>query len=104
MRTTAKDVIWFKKEVAPILKNYELNYKFFEQGDFGSLNQVEFNSKRTGGNIDFWELGWLGIFVWDYQKKEQLLNVLLEPHQEEEKENAFVKFRMLLQLRNRSNE
>ena len=48
------------------------------------LNQVEFNSKKVGGNIDFWGLGWLGVFVWDYEKEEQLINLLIEPSQEEE--------------------
>lgn len=91
-----KDFEWFKKEIAPLLKGYELDYKFFEEGDFGSLNQVEFNSKSKGGSIDFWELGWLGIFIWDYKKEEQQLNILIEPGQEEEKANAFNKLQQLL--------
>lgn len=92
-----KDIGWFKKVVAPVLKDYEINYKFFEEGDFGSLNQVEFNSEKIGGNIDFWGLGWLGIFVWDYQKEEQLFNVLLEPHQEKNKEKALEELQRLLE-------
>jgi hypothetical protein len=99
MTRKVKDVIWFKEEISPTLKHYELNYKFFEKGDFGSLNQIEFNSKRIGGNIDFWELGWLGVFVWDYQKEEQLLNVLLEPHQDEQKEKIFKKLEELLHVK-----
>jgi hypothetical protein len=91
-----RDLEWFKKEVSPNLKGYELNYRFFIEGDFGSLNQVEFNSKKIGGNIDFWGLGWLGIFVWSYEKDEQVLNVLLEPHQKEQKEKAFEELRELL--------
>ncbi|WP_166444622.1 hypothetical protein [Dyadobacter bucti] len=58
---------------------------------------MEFNSKKIGGNIDFWALGWLGIFVWDYETEEQLMNVLLEPHQDKEKEEAFKKLEKLLQ-------
>jgi len=46
-----KDIEWFKKELAPHLKAYELIFKFFEQGDFGSLSQVEFNSEKVGGNL-----------------------------------------------------
>ncbi len=91
-----KDIKWFKDELVPKLTGYELSYKFFDEGDFGSLNQVEFNSKKIGGNIDFWGLDWLGIFVWDYEKEEQLLNVLLEPHQEEEKVKAFNQLQELL--------
>ena len=84
-----KDVEWFKRDFASNLGDYELKYKFFEDGDFGTLNQVEFNSTKKGGNIDFWGLGWLGIFVWDYETEEQVFNILLEPHQEAEKEKAF---------------
>lgn len=57
---------------------------------------VEFQVSKRGGNVDFWGLGWIGIFVWDYETEEQLLNVLLEPHQEKEKEQAFKKLRELL--------
>jgi hypothetical protein len=92
-----KDFEWFKKAIVPNVKNYELKFKFFQEGDFGSLNQIEFNSKKTGGNIDFWGLGWLGIFVWNYETEEQMFNVLIEPHQEEEKEKALEKLQELLQ-------
>lgn len=91
-----KGIEWFKNEVSPNLEGYELSYKFFEEGDFGSLNQVEFNSRKIGGNIDFWGLGWLGVFVWDYEKEEQILNILLEPHQNTEKEKVFKELRELL--------
>ncbi|ANI89304.1 hypothetical protein A9P82_08440 [Arachidicoccus ginsenosidimutans] len=84
-----KDIEWFKNNIAPKLKGYEFNYRFFKEGDFGSLNQVEFNSKKIGGNIDFWSREWLGVFVWNYETEEQLLNVLLEPHQRQEKEETF---------------
>jgi hypothetical protein len=92
-----KNIAWFKNEIAPILSNYEIEYKTFEEGDFGSLNQVIFNSDQIGGNIDFWGLNWLGIFLWDYQNEKELLNILLEPHQEEEKERAFKRLQELLQ-------
>jgi len=88
------DIESFKSELAPLLNEYELKYRFFEEGDFGSLNQVEFNSSKIGGNIDFWGLGWLGIFVWDYRKEEELLNVLLMP--DEGKEIAINKLKLLL--------
>ncbi len=92
-----KNVDWFKVEIAPYLKEFEIKYKFFENGDFGDLNQVEFNSQRTGGEIDFWSSGWLGIHFVDYIKGEELLNAFLEPHQEQEKENAFKRLQELLQ-------
>ncbi|SEA67539.1 hypothetical protein SAMN05192529_14414 [Arachidicoccus rhizosphaerae] len=96
MMESTINIEWFKNEFSSKLSGYELEYKFFNEGDFGSLNQIEFNSKKRGGNIDFWGLGWTGIFVWDYETEEQLLNVLLEPHQEKEKEQAFKKLEELL--------
>lgn len=94
-----KNVLWFKANLAPKLENYKLNYKFFDEGDFGTfgaLNQIEFNSEKIGGNIDFWGLGWLGIFVWDHKKEEELLNVLVEPDNEEKQIEAFRKLEELL--------
>jgi hypothetical protein len=83
-----KGIEWFKREIAPQLKGYELSYKFFEEGDFGSLHQIEFNSERMGGNIDFWGLGWLGVFIWNYETDEEVLNVLLRPEQGDEKDKV----------------
>ncbi len=94
--STIKDVEWFKRNFASNLEGYELEYRFFEEGDFGSLNQVVFNSSKIGGGIDFWGLGWLGIHVYDYEKEELVLNILLETHQETEKEKAFNKLMELL--------
>jgi hypothetical protein len=91
-----KNIEWFKKELSSNMVGFDLNYRFFEQGDFGFLNQIEFNSKKLGGNIDFWELGWIGIFVWNYEKEEQILNILLEPSQEKEITDAFNTFQNLL--------
>ena len=39
-----KDLEWFKKEVAPLLVDYEIEYRYYNQGDFGSLNQIIFDS------------------------------------------------------------
>jgi hypothetical protein len=91
-----KDIEWFRSNVAPKIKGYELRYKFFDEGDFGSLNQVEFNSKRIGGNIDFWGLGWLGVFVWNYETEKELLNILLEPSQRQEQDDALRHLQELL--------
>ena len=91
-----KSVAWFKEDVEPYLTGFEIKYKFFEKGDFGELNQVEFNSKEKGGEIDFWSTGWLGVHLVDYMKGDELLNVFLEPHQEIEKENILKRLRELL--------
>lgn len=90
------NLLWFKKKIEPTLKGYEINHRFYENGDFGSLNQIEFNSKNKGGNIDFWGLGWLGIFIWDYQQEKQIINVLLEPNQEEEQKKLLENLKSVL--------
>lgn len=91
-----KDFNWFKKEIIPYLNGYELTYRSYEEGDFGSLDQVIFESNEKGGVIDFWGLGWLGIDVYDYKNNEQILTILLEPHQEEAKTEAFNRLKVLL--------
>jgi hypothetical protein len=91
-----KDFEWFKNMFASRFKGFEVEYKFFEKGDFGSLNQVEFNSLKKGGEIDFWSSGRLSIHFVDYEKGEELLNILLMPNQDDEKDIAFQKLRELL--------
>ncbi len=83
-----KDIEWFKNKVEPILNGFKLEYSFFENGDFGNLNRVEFEGNGKGGNVDFWEKDWLEIHLYDYNKDEELIHVLLEPSQKEEKEKA----------------
>lgn len=95
---TEKNLEWFKEAIAPNLKNYKIEYRFYKEGDFGSLNQVSFDSIEIGGEIDFWGMGWLSINLWDYLKDESMLNVFLEPKQHLEKEEAFKKLQKLLNL------
>ncbi|OYQ50024.1 hypothetical protein CHU92_00190 [Flavobacterium cyanobacteriorum] len=90
-----KNALWFKTYIESNLQNYETQYRSFKDGDFGSLSQVEFNSNEKGGNIDFWGLGYLGIYLWDYIKEEEVINVLISPEQQEEKEKQIS---ILLQL------
>ncbi|WP_161971262.1 hypothetical protein [Edaphocola flava] len=42
-----KKIEWFKGQLAVAFRNYELKYKSFSEGDFGALDQVEFNTKKT---------------------------------------------------------
>jgi hypothetical protein len=93
-----KDILWFKETVAPKLQGYDIKYRFYEEGDFGSLNQVLLESKKIGGQIDFWGGDWLGIYVWDYIKSEELMNVLLEPDKTLEKEKDLERMQSLLEI------
>lgn len=83
-----QNIDWFEKNIAPILSGYELKFRFFDHGDFGSLSQFEFESTRFCGNIDFWGLGWLGIFVWDGVNEAEVMNILFEPSQADEMQPA----------------
>lgn len=74
-----KDIDWFKREIEPKLLGYDVTYRYYEQDDFGSLSQVVFEGKEIGGQIDYWSLGWLGVFVWDNAKEVELVNILLSP-------------------------
>lgn len=92
-----KNILWFKEKIAPNLQGYDIKYRFYKDGDFGSLNQVLFESKTMGGQIDFWGMNWLGIYVWNYKIKEELMNVLLAPDKYLEKEKAFEKMQSILE-------
>ncbi|MDR2039449.1 MAG: hypothetical protein LBQ60_16120 [Bacteroidales bacterium] len=92
-----KDKIWFKNEFIPLLsQEYKIEYSVFQDGDFGNLERFEIEGNNKGGNIDFWSLGWLNIHLVDYESGNELLNILLEPHQEREKEEAFKKLEEFL--------
>ena len=84
---------FFKSKIEPNLKGFEIKYKYFEQGDFGSLVQIEFNNELRGGEIDFWSTGWLSIHLVDYIKGEAQINIFLSPNEKSEQE------KMLLLLR-----
>lgn len=48
-----KDLEWFKKEVAPLLVDYEIEYRYYNQDDFSSLNQIVFESLKNGDRQTF---------------------------------------------------
>lgn len=73
-----------KEMIGKCLDVYEVEEKTFPEGDLGALTQIEFNNRYKGGNIDVWSSGWFGVFVWDYVKEEELLNVLVDPESDQE--------------------
>lgn len=87
---------WLRESIVPHLINYQINYRFYPTGDFGALNQVSIESKEKGCEIDFWDSGRISIYLWDYQKEKVLLNKLLFPEQETEKQEAFEELLTLL--------
>ena len=76
------DIEFFKKEVASHLSSFNLEYRSYADGDFGALEQVVFNTQNIGGNFDFWESGWLGIYIYDYISDSEVCNKLLKPSEE----------------------
>ena len=48
-----KTLKWFKREVVPNLLEYDIMFRSYQNGDFGDLEQVLFDSKQKGGVIDF---------------------------------------------------
>jgi hypothetical protein len=89
------NIKWFKCEIAPMLKDFEIEYDNFEKGDFGDLERVEFNNDKRGGEVDFWSSGYIGIHSMDYQSGEVLLNILFEPEKDKEVEQTL---RSLIEL------
>lgn len=92
------DVSWFKTVLAPKLQRFSVEYRFFKDGDHGSLDQVIFESSRFGGEIGFWSEGWITFFIWDYENEKELLNLHLAPEEIDEKEKALNEFYEILSL------
>lgn len=79
------DIDFFKKELAPLLSSFNIKYRNFSEGDLGALEQVLLESQNMGGNFDFWDSGWLGVYIYDYISDSEVCNKLFEPtdeHQE----------------------
>ena len=87
---------WFDAVIAPRLQGYVLTYRSYPEGDFGSLQQVLFESAQKGGSFDFWGLEWLGIHLVDYATEQELFNRLLSVAEESEKPRAVEAFLALL--------
>jgi hypothetical protein len=91
-----KDVRWFKENFELLLAGYDIEYRYYENGDFGNLDQVEFNSDVKGGEIDFWSSGWLGIHLVNYSSGNELQNIFLNPEQTAEQEVALAELKKML--------
>ncbi len=83
---TQYDKQWLNEVMVPLLDNYQVEYLFFEQGDFGSLDQLRFETALKGGEIDCWSSGWFGITMVDYVDGGVLLNCFLGPDELVEKQ------------------
>lgn len=86
------NINYFKKELAPNLKEYKLTYSSFPNGDFGSLERVVIERNNKIAGIDFWSKGWLEIDIYDLVVDDQIMNLLLDPSEFQEQNNAIKKF------------
>ena len=91
-----RDIKWFKQHIHQLMGGYAVSFKSFLNGDFGDIERVDFKNKKLGGSIDFWSSGWLGIYVYSYEKEKELFNILLETDENLKKEEAFKYFEKLI--------
>jgi len=89
---------WFRSSMEAQLRGYVVTYRFYPEGDFGSLDQVAFNSDYFYGEIDYWSSGYLGVGLWDRIKDEQALNVFLDPDQGTDKIAAINNLTLMLDI------
>lgn len=82
------NISYFKSDIAPKLKNYNFTYSSHPNGDFGSLERVEFSGNNLIGTLDFWSQGWLDINVYDCQRNEGLINRYYKPENIVEQKEA----------------
>lgn len=80
------DIDFFKDELAPLLESFNLKYHTCTEGDFGNLEQIVFDTLKLGGNFDFWENGWLGVFIYDYVTDSIIFNKMFDSKEQHKNE------------------
>ncbi|RSK38410.1 hypothetical protein [Hymenobacter perfusus] len=86
--TSCYTLTWFKEELAPRFAGFAVVYRSCGEGDFGTLERVEFESDALLGTLDFWSHDWLDVHVIDRVSVEERLNLFLGPDQETDKAQA----------------
>lgn len=90
------DIRYFKEHVAPELDGYELIYNSYPEGDFGLLERVIIEGRGKIAGVDIWSKGWLDIDIYNVILDEQMMNVLLEPTEIKEQEDAIIQLLWIL--------
>ncbi len=81
---------WFRNTVAPYFTGYEMKYKRFNSEDNSEyIDRVEIAGKDLGCEIIFYNDGKLYVFLFDYKKEKEVLNLVLFGNQDDEKEEVF---------------
>lgn len=86
------DIHYFKENIEPKLKGFNVTYSYFPKGDFGELNRVYVEGKNKMGGIDFWSMGWMDVDIYDLSLDRQVMNLLLAPNDTETQEKTVEKF------------
>ncbi len=101
MNTTLGLHEWFKVMIQPKLSekaDYVFNYRHYDDGDFGDLDQVAFDSDAYLCEIDFWSSGWLSLGVWDVLQEKVVINEFLEPTDITEQRVAWIELFKVLEI------
>ena len=80
--STPKSEKWLRDFASQHLTRFETDFRFFEEGDFGSLHQLEFNNDGSGGEIELWSSGWFRIHYVNYIQEVELINAFVGPDDE----------------------
>ncbi|MDR3094535.1 MAG: hypothetical protein LBU62_07860 [Bacteroidales bacterium] len=80
---------YFRENIEKTLSGLNIMYKNFPQGDLGTLDEIVLENSKVGVVIDYWGEGFFGVFLYDYTKKEEIINILLTPKEDVEKDKLF---------------
>lgn len=83
----SKDFDKIKELILPYLPSYDVSYRHYPNGDFGTLDQIIFDFPSGGGGIDIWGSGYLGIDFVNYISGEQEICIMIESNEENQKES-----------------
>jgi hypothetical protein len=92
------NIDYIKHSTLSKLEGYEFHYSSFPNGDFGSLERVEFENGIKFGTIDLWSKGWISIDIYDSELDEQIMNVLLSPSEVTQWEKIMENFHRFLNI------
>jgi hypothetical protein len=90
------NITWFRNGIEEAFSDYTVTHRYFPESDFGTLDQVGFESDKKGGQIDFYSNDVLHIHIFDYTLDKEIFVILLGPDQEIEKLEAIKKMLKLI--------
>ena len=91
------DIEWFQQQFKEKLRAYKLKVTVFDnplKDPFGDLTRIEFQRGHIDGMVNFYSRGVVYIEVFDWEKEENILNIL--SFNEDDHAEAFKKLENLL--------